>query len=355
MRRRTLVCIFTLFCTAITSAQETEMQVAMEAAFAFETFQNAEGNSTWRTGERAKFGIRARSGNNLVVEARVESDFSGGSLTGDQVLRELSLSWSPASFAILTAGKQNLKWGTARAFSSIDALDDSGTTPAPSTDPLDPSSTARGVTGLRADILPVWWMSISALALPAPVLLDSKLALRSEFLVGETDLAFGFIRSVGSNGKEQPAFIADGAHFFQRFGVYGEAQVLKKDDWRTSATGGLQVDFPAWLNGTVTFLGEYRFKQENTAGIHMIYAGLSGIPLTRKLEAGISLLAAPDERQALCRAGLDWKISQSMSADVGYEYLVDANTSETGHIYLFSDNPLMGSRHCVSAGVTAFY
>ncbi len=340
---RELMILIFLCASFILGAEDKAMLISSETGFRFNTFENAEGSSKWLTGESVYADISARSGNSLVISARLESDFSGTPVIADKALRELSLSWAPLSTAVITVGKQNLKWGTARVFSSIDGL-------SPPLDPLNPAGTDRGVTGIRADLIPTWWMSASLLALPAPELNDTRLALRTEFLAGETDLSAGAIRAVNADGDEEPAFFADAARFFDRFGVYGEARIVKKSEWEPSVTGGLQIDVPVWLNGTLTFLGEYRWQRDNKSASHMFYTGLSGLPLSRKLLAGASLLAAPEADQAVAGANLNWTINQSMSANLAYEYLFDTLGGSEPLIPVFTDK-----RHKVSAGVTAYY
>jgi len=257
---------------AAAPGQESGLDTSVEAGFRFRTFEAAAGSTTWKTNESVILGVSARYGNNLEISAEIESDFNETPLTADKVLRKLSLSFSPLPMAMVTVGKQNLKWGTARVFSSIDSL-------LPSLDPLDPASTNRGVTGFRIELIPSSWISFSVFALPSTILRETRLALRSEILAGETDIALGAIRGVNQEGEEEPSFTADFARFFNRFGFYGECQIIKKKDWEPSATAGLQIDFPAWLNGTISLLGEYRYQDDNAFTKHMIYTGLSGIPV----------------------------------------------------------------------------
>lgn len=311
------------------------------------------GTDRWQTAQNGTVALAARGGNAFSLAARLAAPYTNEPLKADEVIDELSVSWAPAPVMSLTAGKQILKWGTARALSSIDRL-------APPLDPLDPAKSRRGVSGLRADLIPTWYLSVSTVAVP-PLLdggyLDTTtLALRAEILAGETDLSFGAIRSVNEDGDEEPAIFADAARFFDRFGIYGEAQLVFVDSQEISATGGAQVDIPAWLNGSITCLGEYRYQSKSGAVAHQLYAGVSGIPLTRRLTTGISVLAAPEQksdvraRQAVLGASLDWKINQSVSAGLNWKYLFDGGTGDTPLVPIYTAN-----RQSVAASVSASY
>lgn len=320
------------------------LTTSMEAGFTYDAFSPLNSTGRGKNAEKAIFGIAARKGNALSLDGRVEARFSGEPLLVDDLVRELALSWTASPLVVLTAGKQKLKWGTAHVFSSIDSL-------AKPINPLDPQGTDRGVTGLRMDLIPTWWMSLSTLAIPDASYADrSTGAFRAEFLAGETDLSFGALRSVNADGQEEPALFADFARFFDRFGIYGEGQISKKDTWKPSATVGIQVDFPVWLDGTITFLGEYRYQKANEDAQHMIYAGLSGIPVTRKLTLGLSAIAAPQTDQAVLTANLDWKIDQSMTFETRYDYLHDWKNTEESLIRSFTDN-----RHHFSASITTWF
>lgn len=335
------VCLFVPLCL---TAQERTLDTTVEAGFHIDAFESViETTDEWKTAEQAELSVTARKSGAFALTVRVESNFNSEPMKADDVLKELALSFTPLNIAAVTVGKQNLKWGTARVFSSIDSL-------ASPINPLDPSSSDRGVTGIKIEVIPTWWMSVSLLALPAPILDETRLASRAEFLAGETDISIGAVRKKNLEGNEEPSFIADFARFFDRFGIYGEAQVTKKTEWEQAATGGLQVDIPAWLSGTITLLGEYRYQSDVEAGTHMVYAGISSIPVTRKIRSGISCLFAPEERQAVEKVTLDWDIDQSMSAHISYEYLADWEKENNMLIPLFTTN-----RHTVSVGVTAFY
>jgi hypothetical protein len=323
---------------------------ALEAGFEYDAYETVSGSGRWKNGETAYVDFSARRGSALSLSGKVEAPFTGEALSADDVFKELALSWAPSPILSLTAGKQRLKWGTARVFSSVDAL-------APPLDPLDPEGTDRGVTGLRADIIPTWWLSASALAVPAPTYPDqTTAAFRAEILAGETDLSLGAIRSVRQTGadpsdaEEQPAFFADFARFFDRFGVYGEAQISKKDDWEPSVTGGAQLDIPAWLNGTITLLGEYRWKPEIDDTEHMGYFCVSGIPITRKLSVSCSTLAAPVAKQTVYSVSARDEISQSMTVSLKYQYLQDWLGDDEALTPVFA-----ADRHAITASLAAWY
>jgi len=325
-------------------AETQPLTTSIEAGFSYDAFSPLNGTGRGKNAEKAIVGITARKGNNLTLDGRVEAHFSGDPLIADDLVRELALSWTASPLVVLTAGKQKLKWGTAHVFSSIDSL-------AKPINPLDPQGSNRGVTGLRADFIPTWWMSLSALAIPDAAYADrSTAAFRAEFLAGETDLSIGGLRSVNADGQEEPAFFADFARFFDRFGIYGEGQISKKDTWKPSLTGGIQVDFPVWLDGTITLLGEYRWQKAAEDAQHMIYAGFSGIPITRKLMLGLSAIAAPQTDQAVLTANLGWKIDQSMDFETRYDYLYDWKTGSDSLIQSFT-----GYRHHLSSSITAWY
>lgn len=334
-------------------ARAEALKTTVSGGYEFESFDALGGSDRWKTAQTGTIALTARGGNAFSLAARLEAPYTNDPLRADDVIDELAVSWAPAPIMSLTAGKQILKWGTARALSSIDRL-------APPLDPLDPAKTRRGVTGFRADVIPTWWLSVSTVAVPP--LLDggyfdtTTLALRTELLVGETDLSLGAIRSVNENGDEEPAVFADFARFFERFGVYGEAQAVFADETEVSATGGVQFDIPAWLNGSITCLGEYRYLSETDGATHQLYAGVSGIPVTRRLNAGASVLAAPERktgrmaRQAVLGTSLDWKISQTVNAKAEWKYLLDDKTDGTPLVPIYTAN-----RQSVTASVSASY
>lgn len=333
-----------------TPAFAEDFMTTVSGGFDITSYDALGGSNRWQSKESGNLGVTARHGNEFSLAAKIDVPYSGEPLAADNVIDELAISWSPAPVVMLTAGKQNLKWGTARVFSSIDRL-------VPPLDPLDPGRTRRGVTGIRADIIPTWWLNISTVAIPpsaAGGYVDkSTLAFRTEILAGETDLSFGAIRSVAEDGDEEPAIFADFARFFDRFGVYGEAQVVLNRNTETSATGGIQIDIPAWLKGTITCLGEYRYNSKEQSAAHQLYVGLSGIPISRRLSAGLSVLTAPEEKQAyqsVFGADLDWKISQTINANLEWNYLYDSETSEYPLVPLYTAN-----RQSLGASVSVCY
>ena len=346
------------------------LQTTMKGDFSFYAFEPVSGSDRWQTVEKSGLGITARNAT-FSINTQLEADFTGTALSADDVIKQLALSWNPSSILSLTGGKQILKWGTARVFSSIDALE-------PPIDPLSQDDTDRGVTGFRADLIPTWWLSFSILALPAqqsisqvantttgsvsysltPAYLDkTRLALRTEILAGETDLAFGAVRKTNSDGDEEPAFFADFARFFDYFGVYGEGQCewdTEKKRLEPSLTGGIQVDIPVWLDGTITVLGEYRWQSENEYSEHMGYLGCSGIPLTRVCSVSVSALIAPAAKEAVLTAELDRTIGQYMQFSLEYDYLLDW-LSDDSESPSEPESVFTAYRHCLSAVLTAWY
>lgn len=334
-------------------AREGGLKTTVTGGYDLISFDAIGGSERWQTAQTGTIGLTARAGNEFSLAARLEAPYADKPLAADDVVDELAVSWTPAPVLALTGGKQILKWGTARALSSIDRL-------APPLDPLDPAKTRRGVSGFRADLIPTWWLSVSAVAVPplrdGGYLDKTTLGFRAEALAGETDLSFGAIRAVNEDGEEEPAIFADAARFFDRFGIYGESQLVFADEREISATGGVQVDIPAWLNGSITCLGEYRYLSEDGAVAHQLYAGVSGIPLTRRIATGVSALVAPEQktdvraRQAVLGADLDWKISQTVNAALSWKYLVDGETDDTPLVPIYTAN-----RQSVTASVSAWY
>lgn len=364
-----LACLFAAFAAG---AQDAGPVVTTSAGWTFSARDKTGGDITWTTEETAFAGLTARWGSSLELSGTVRSDFSGRSVTADDLLDQLALTWTANGFTILTAGKQRLSWGTARVFSAIDSLE-------PPLDPLDPKAKPRGVTGLKAELIPLDWMSVWVLALPAPRLDDAVLAARMDVLLEEADLSFGAVRSVsrpltGLDGsiptrgrRENPAVFANFAWFFDRFGFYGEAQYRlgrnrdwflgttlaaldSEAAWTARLTGGLQVEFPVWLNGTLRWLTEYHFNGEgfseseaeafraawNTRtgtatevypkGLspgayrrHYVYSGLSGLPLAEKFTAGVSALAGLDGGLTVVSTTLFWEVGQSLGVDLNWD------------------------------------
>ncbi len=355
---------------AALSAQEAPV-VTLEAGFAFTGYDPAatydgiakayfgDGSDRWNSSESARVEITARYGNRLVLDAELNAPFNRADapISADEALRELSIKWDAGDAVVLTAGKQNLKWGTARVFSAVDSL-------SPALDPLDPTQTDRGVTGLRFDIIPTWWFSVAGVALPSSILDRSTFGLRAEFLAGETDLSFGAVRATDDTGTETPSFFADAARFFDRWGLYGETQAKSANgfrsvaDWDLAATLGVQVDFPAWLNGTISLLGEWRWRENDPdypddldgKAAHSVYAGLSGIPITRRLDLRGFVLAVPKADRAVLGGEVTWSPEQSLSVKLGYQYLVaDGKAGDPFVPYLTT------LRHKATAGVTVWY
>jgi len=243
-----------------------------------------EAGDRWRSAQSASFEARARAGNLFSFSARVETDGKPGSFDPDAAIETLSLAFSPSPACTLTAGKQNLQWGTARAFSSITRL-------APPVDPLEPEGSSRSVTGVRA-----------------------------ELLVLDTDVAVGLISQIGAGGDRETAVIGDAARFFAFFGLYGEGQYVIDGASDTQITGGLRLDIPAWLDGTIVTSAEYQWLPENTDSEHCVFLDISGIPLSRDLRAGISALAAPDASLIVFRGTVRWNVNQNLDAALSGRY-----------------------------------
>jgi hypothetical protein len=311
------------------------------------TAEGGQDASPWTAGQSAELAVTGRWGQTLHVEGHLTAPFDGTSVTADGLLRQLVLAWSPTPWSVVTFGKQRLKWGSARVLSAISGLE-------PAYDPLHPAAPLDGVAGVKAEVLPNEWLGVSLLALPAAVLDDSKFAARADVLWADTDLSFGAVAGTVQaltswNGvaavqqkRTQGTVFADASHFFDSFGVYAEVQASRLRDrdwygtdgaqplslmtpegapWSLRATAGLQVDTPVWLNGTVTWLTEYRYDGAGfdaaeassfatawahrtastfspptgltvgTLSKHYAYTGLSGVPVTEKLTAGASVLA----------------------------------------------------------------
>ncbi|TAH55502.1 MAG: hypothetical protein EWM51_02375 [Treponema sp.] len=276
-----------------------------------------EAGDRWRSAQSASFEARARAGNLFSFSARVETDGKPGSFDPDAAIETLSLAFSPSPACTLTAGKQNLQWGTARAFSSITRL-------APPVDPLEPEGSSRSVTGVRADLIPAWWLSLTGVALPGSVpgspADETTGALRAELLVLDTDVAVGLISQIGAGGDRETAVIGDAARFFAFFGLYGEGQYVIDGASDTQITGGLRLDIPAWLDSTIVTSAEYQWLPENTDSEHRVFLDISGIPLSRDLRAGISALAAPDASLIVFRGTVRWNVNQNLDAALSGRY-----------------------------------
>ena len=357
------------------SAQEVPEpppQTALSASYAF-TGQDGKDNADWSAVQTATVALTGRWGQGLKLEGRLTAPFDGSPLTGDGLLKLLTLTWDVTPWSVVTFGKQRLQWGTARVFSAIDSLQ-------PSYDPVHPDAVLDGVTGVRLDVIPNEWLSASVLALPASLIVDSKVATRIDILWDDTDLSVGAIRSVDkalaqwSGGapilekRSRGAFFADASRFFDRFGVYGEVEVKSSRGqdwfgydgtkavpgpspepvWTPKATVGLQIDFPAWLKGTITWLNEYHYNGSGfdsgeastfaqawnhrnptnftpppglTVGNfsqHYGYTGLSGIPVTEKLALGVSALGGLDTGFVLGRITAHYSVDQRLEVNLTY-------------------------------------
>ena len=294
---------------------------------------------------------------NGFLEAVYDENKAPEPLTAEELIKELSLSWMISPSFIATVGKQKLEWGVARAFPSIDSLE-------ALTSVSEPSEKAipRGLTGFKLDIIPSWFWSFSLLAVPEPRLRESILACRFEFLVLDADISFGAIRSV-KDRNEEPAFFIDAAWFSDFIGFYSEGQVKYKKiaagafSWEPAITAGLQVEVPAWLNGRIRFIGEYKWQNERKKDRHLLYFGASGIPLSSKIDASLSFICAPQSievnengvLESLSRFSISHAVKQKLFLNASYSYASGLENSDSP-FPLFS-----ASRHSVSCSISAFF
>lgn len=313
-------------------------------------FAAQDGSDGWVTSQAAAVGLSGRWGSSFKLDGQLRAPFDGTPVTADALVQQLTLTWNPSSWAVVTFGKQRLKWGTARVFSAVDGLE-------PTYDPLHPRAVLDGVTGVKAEVLPTDWLSVSTLILPAPALKNTKEALRFDVLWGEADLSAGVIHEV-FEGSDRASFYADYAQFFDRFGFYGEAEVKsfrstwgsETNRWTPKATLGTQIEFPVWLNGTLRWLTEYHYNGDGFSAAeaedfaqawktrfdpgstfsfprglgvaafsrHYGYTGLSGVPVTDKLSLGASALAGLDTGFVLARAEAWYTVDQNLSVGLDY-------------------------------------
>lgn len=136
----------------------------------------------------------------------------------------------------------------------------------------------------------------------------------------DTDVAVGLISQIGAGGDRETAVIGDAARFFAFFGLYGEGQYVIDGASDTQITGGLRLDIPAWLDGTIVTSAEYQWLPENTDSEHRVFLDISGIPLSRDLRAGISALAAPDASLIVFRGTVRWNVNQNLDAALSGRY-----------------------------------
>lgn len=290
------------------------LESTLGAGFIFDAAARS-ASASWLSTERIWLDLSLRHGNVFKFNGYLEASYGDEApdpLQADRLIRELSLAFNLGHWGMATAGKQRLEWGTARVFSSIDTLE------AP-IDPADPDTPRRGVTGLRIDIFPTWFLGITALAVPARELENTLYAGRLELLVVDADIGCGAIRAIGADGREEPVLFADFAWFGRHIGVYGEGRIRYADSWQQSVTGGLQYETAAWLNGTLRFVGEYRWRPEHQRSSHLWYGGISGIPLTVKTTCSISALAAPVAGEYLTTFSIDHRLNQTLTLRARYD------------------------------------
>jgi hypothetical protein len=356
------------FAFTILAAQEMEaekkLETKLETGFAYTAYEPSI-DSTWFTKESLYLDFTLTSGNilkaNGFLEAVYDESEESKSLTAEELIKELikelSLSWMISPSFIATVGKQKLEWGVARAFPSIDSLE-------ALTSVSEPSEKAipRGLTGFKLDVIPSWFWSFSLLAVPEPRLRESILACRFEFLVLDADISFGAIRSV-KDRNEEPAFFIDAAWFSDFIGFYSEGQVKYKKiatgafSWEPAITAGLQVEVPAWLNGRIRFIGEYKWQNERKKDRHLLYFGASGIPLSPKIDVALSFICAPQSievnengvLESLSRFSISHAVKQKLFLNASYSYASGLENSDSP-FPLFS-----ASRHSVSCSISAFF
>lgn len=306
--------------TGLACAEDTP-RVALTTSYSFTAWDGP--SVDWQSQQSATLGLAGRWGQSLNLEGQVVAPFTKTVLTADGLIRQLALTWNLNSWSVVTFGKQRLKWGTSRVFSAIDGLE-------PSYDPLHPQAILDGVTGVKTEWLPNDWLSLSVLALPTPKLKDTKWAARADVLWDEWDLSAGAIRSVDTEGNHATVY-ADFARFFDRFGVYGEAQLkdVQTSSPRARTTAGFQIEFPVWLNGTLRWLTEYHYNGEGkkaggsvgTYSYHYGYLGLSGLPVTEKLTLGASLLVGLDTGFGLGSWSAHYEVDQNLSVDLDWRQI----------------------------------
>jgi hypothetical protein len=356
------------FAFTILAAQEMEaekkLETKLETGFAYTAYEPSI-DSTWFTKESLYLDFTLTSGNILKANGFLEAVYDDENkapepLTAEELIKELSLSWMISPSFIATVGKQKLEWGVARAFPSIDSLE-------ALTSVSEPSEKAipRGLTGFKLDVIPSWFWSFSLLAVPEPRLRKSLLACRFEFLVLDADISFGAIRSV-KDRNEEPAFFIDAAWFSDFIGFYSEGQVKYKKiaagafSWEPAITAGLQVEVPAWLNGRIRFIGEYKWQNERKKDRHLLYFGASGIPLSSKIDASLSFICAPQSievnengvLESLSRFSISHAVKQKLFLNASYSY-----ASGLENFVPNSDSPPLfsASRHSVSCSISAFF
>lgn len=354
------------FAFTILAAQEMEaekkLETKLETGFAFTAYEPSI-DSTWFTKESLYLDFTLTSGNILKANGFLEAVYDekeSKPLTAEELIKELSLSWMISPSFIATVGKQKLEWGVARAFPSIDSLE---ALTLPSASESSEKAIPRGLTGFKLDLIPSWFWAFSLLAVPEPRLRESLLACRFEFLVLDADIGFGAIRSV-KDKKEEPAFFIDAAWFSDFIGFYSEGQVKYKKiateafSWEPAITAGLQVEVPAWLNGRIRFIGEYKWQNERKKDRHLLYFGASGIPLSSKIDASLSFICAPQSievnengvLESLSRFSISHAVKQKLFLNASYSY-----ASGLENFVPNSDSLFSASRHSVSCSISAFF
>lgn len=279
-------------------------------------------SNDWLINQSVFFDAEIQSAQTVQLRASILADGNYQQLSADSLIDELALSFRPNSYLAFKGGKQNILWGTARAFSSITKL-------APPVDPLGSTRYSRSIMGTRFDIIPTWFMSFSGVVLPgqgaSSRLKDTTYALRGEFLIGELDFSCGAISQVGLSQNREYTAIADFAYFLSYFGFYGEAQYVLDGEKDTKITAGLQADIPAWSTSSIRFLSEYQWLPENSESKHRVWLNASGIQVVHDLKAAISCLLAADTDLIVYQSSLSWRMSQSfeVACSASYRYKND--------------------------------
>lgn len=339
----------------------------------------AEGDFTLRQDMEAS--LVARFGQAATLDASLaldtSRDYAKNPLAPDELVSQLSLSFRPIPFLALTAGKQRLSWGSARALGSIDRLESLP-------DPVPGASKSRlpGTIGLKGDFIATGELAVSFFAAPNREPEWSSGAMRLEALLGELDVGLGATtfaydrltgysvvsRSAVTERSRRWACFADAAWFGDLAGVYAEFQAANarstqwawldggavrgesansaESDWIFKITAGTQVDVPVWLDGTMRIIAEWHFDGDGLAvdemgrlaaaaegktllhadaGIssgavsrHNAYLGVSGVPIVRKLRFGCGALAAPETGFAVVSASLSWDVTNELGISLAW-------------------------------------
>jgi hypothetical protein len=142
--------------------------------------------SDWSAAQHAglSFNLRSPSGLEILSDLSVKlNSLSENSL--ETVIQQLSIRFAPSDWLSLVAGKQRLKWGTGKVFAAIDKGEQRA-------DPLDRRAVLSGLSGVKAEILPLDWLGVSLLVMPETDLRWTRFAGRLDLTVADLGLDFGF-------------------------------------------------------------------------------------------------------------------------------------------------------------------